>query len=92
MAENEDMALESVESLQGNVSSFASGLDDSLAARLEAIKQKQAKELEVLRREVLIAKTVFEVETKRALDGADSKTALALSKAYTSLDMGGSHE
>ena len=91
MAEEENK-LESAESLEENVSSFASGLDYSLAKRLEEIKQRQSKELETLRREVLIAKTLFEVETKRALDGADEKTVLALAKSYRDLDLGDGHE
>lgn len=91
MAEEKE-SPESKVSPFGGVSSFASGLDDSLFARLGDIESRQKAELEVIRHEVLIARTLFEVDTKRALDGADEKTSLSLSLLYRDLDLGDSHE
>lgn len=81
-----------LEALQVKVSSFASGIDDSLAERFETIRASQEKQLQEIRRDVLIKKTVFEVETKRALHGADEKALLALAKIYNDLDLGDEHD
>ncbi len=81
-----------LESLQEQVSSFASGIDDSLSFRLEEIKASQEKRLEEIRHEISVMKTLFEIETKRSLDGADEKTVLALAKAYSEFDLGDAHE
>lgn len=90
---NEENSKQSdLETLQEQVSSFSSGIDSSLSSRLEEIRANQEKQLEEIRHEILIKKTLFEVETKRALSGADEKTVLALAKAYWSLDLGDEHE
>ncbi len=81
-----------LESLQEQVSSFASGIDDSLSFRLEEIKASQEKRLEEIRHEISVMKTLFEIETKRSLEGADEKTVLALAKAYSEFDLGDAHE
>lgn len=90
--DEENSKQNELEALQEQVSSFASGIDDSLSARLEEIKASQEKQLEEIRHEILIKKTLFEVETKRALSGADEKTVLALARAYCKLDLGDGHE
>lgn len=81
-----------LEVLQEQVSSFASGIDDSLSLRLKEITTSQEKQLEEIRHEILIKKTLFEIETKRSLDGADEKTVLALAKAYSEFDLEDEHE
>ncbi len=90
--DEENSKLNDLENLQEQVSSFASGIDDSLASRFEAIRASQEKQLEEIRHEILIKKTLFEVETARALSGADEKAVLALAKAYCELDLGDRHE
>ncbi len=90
--DEENSKQNELEALQEQVSSFSSGIDDSLAARLEEIRASQEKQLEEIRHEILIKKTLFEVETKRALNGADEKTVLALAKAYREFDLGDEHE
>ncbi len=90
--DEENSKLNNLETLQEQVSSFASGMDDSLSRRLEEIRASQEKQLEEIHHKLLIKKTLFEVETKRALKGADEKAVLALSKAYCDLDLGEEHE
>lgn len=90
--DEENSKSSNLEILQEQVSSFAAGVDDSLSKRLEAIRASQEKQLEEIRRELLIKKTLSEVEAKRALEDADEKAVLALSKAYCDLDLGDEHE
>lgn len=90
--DEENAKRNDLETLQEQVSSFSSGIDDSLASRFEAIRLEQEKQLEEIRHDILIKKTLFEVETKRALSGADEKTILALARAYCELDLGDRHE
>ena len=87
MAE-EETKQNNLAEIEDKVSSFASGIDASLALRIDKIYLSQEKELERIRHNILIAKTLFEIESKRALAGADERTVAALSKAYWSLDLG----
>ncbi len=88
----EEEGLESIESLEDKVSSFTSGIDESLSLRLMDIKKRQERELETLKHDVMIARTLFEVEMKRSLDGADEKTLFSLSRSYWNLDLGDDYD